>query len=57
MVTCDKAASSTRSRIVLFFILSFPIFVDIENWVLTGSSSWFVRLEKGPAILQWTEEK
>ena len=57
MVMCDKAASSTRSRIVLFFILSFPIFVDIENWVLTGSSSWFVRLEKGPAILQWTEEK
>lgn len=53
---CDKAASSAKSRIVLFFF-SFLIFVELENWVLTGFSNWFVRPEKGPAFLHWTEGK
>lgn len=37
--------------------LSFPVFVELENWVLTGSSNWFVRPEKGPSFLHWSEGK
>lgn len=56
-VMCDKAASSAKSHLVLLFFLSFSISVELENWVLPGSSNWFVRLEKAPAFLHWTEGK